>query len=97
MVNSGIPFGAVVISLFTPFSVVVSYLFYKRRDIQPIKARSPILVLVTDVILILYVMLLCFQRIFFNDYPCWLNMWSAYIGSAPPSSPFRPCTALQDL
>lgn len=36
--------------------------FWMRRDIQPIKARSPALVVVTDIVLGLYILLLCLNR-----------------------------------
>jgi len=66
---------------FLPFSIYTTIWFYQRREIQPIKARQPVLVVLTDVILILYVTSLCLQRMISNDYPCLLNMWSGHIGT----------------
>jgi len=60
--------------------VILTVFFYLRRDKQPIKARSPTLVVLTDIVLILWVLLLCLQRIMGDDYPCYLNLWSGYIG-----------------
>jgi hypothetical protein len=40
------PLGAVFMCLM-PFHILAGYLFFTRRQFQPIKARSPTLVLVT--------------------------------------------------
>lgn len=79
--TAGAVFGLVWLLIWIPSFIAAMLLFYRRRDIQPIKARSPTLVLVTDVILLLYTVLLCLQRIIDSDYPCFLNMWSGYVGT----------------
>ena len=60
--TSGAVFGLAWLIFFGPIHIAGCIWFWKRRDIQPIKARSPYLVLVTDVILGLYILLLCLQR-----------------------------------
>jgi len=67
--------------LFEPFAVFLTFWFYERRDVQPIKARSPVLVVWTDIVLILYSFSLCMQRIFDTSFPCELTLWCAYIGT----------------
>jgi len=79
--NPGAVFGVCWMVFFVPISVVGTIWFWARRDIQPIKARQPVLVVVTDIVLILYVVLLCFQRILSDNYPCLLTLWSGYIGT----------------
>jgi len=79
--DAGSVFGLIILILFTPLAIGCTYFFWKRKDIQPIKARSPGLVVINDVILILYVALLCFQRIFADDYPCLLTLWSGHVGT----------------
>lgn len=51
-----------------------------RSHIQPIKARSPALVLLTNVIFQVWMVATCAQRLFVDDYPCVLNMWMGYFG-----------------
>ena len=79
--TAGASFAVGWLILWVPIFLVAMYWFKQRAHIQPIKARSPTLVLVTDTILLLYLMSLCFQRIFVKDYPCLLNIWSGYIGT----------------
>ncbi len=43
--------------------------------------RQPILVLFTDIVLLIYVIQLCFQRIFSDQYPCALNLWTGFLGT----------------
>lgn len=56
-------FFAVWLALYMPFAIVACYLFYIRSDIQPIKARHPKLTMVSNVILILFCLSLCLQRV----------------------------------
>lgn len=63
-----------------PVALAGTIWFWKRRHIQPIKARMPYLVLCNDVILMLFVLALCIQRIYEETYPCMLNLWSGFIG-----------------
>lgn len=79
--NAGAIFGLAWFIFSLPIHIGGTIWFWLRRDVQPIKARSPSLVVVTDIILMLYVGLLCFQRIFADDYPCMLTMWSGHIGT----------------
>jgi NADH:ubiquinone oxidoreductase subunit 4 (subunit M) len=48
-----------------PTFLVVAFFFYQRRDIQPIKARYPILTLGQSVLLLFYSIILCANRIFY--------------------------------
>jgi len=66
--------------IFLPLQIVAMIFFWRRRDIQPIKARLPALVIQCDVILILFELALCVQRIIVDSYPCLLNLWSGFIG-----------------
>jgi hypothetical protein len=78
---NGSVFGLSYILFFVPLAIFFSAWFWHRRNVQPIKARSPFLVIVTNSVLILYVFLLCIQRIMVASYPCFLNLWSGYIGT----------------
>jgi len=78
---AGQVFGLIWLILFFPIYSCAVLLFYFRRDVQPIKARSPMLVLINDVVLLAFVLVLCLQRIFVDDYPCVLNIWTQYIGT----------------
>lgn len=78
--NTNEVFGLVFLVLFLPVAVPTLIWFYLRQDVQPIKARSPDMVVIADVILITFVVVLCVQRIFDEDYPCWLNVWQQFIG-----------------
>lgn len=66
---------------FFPIGVAGTLWFWQRRDKQPIKAREPLLVVLTDVVLLVYLVLLCLQRIVRDSYPCLLNLWNGYIGT----------------
>jgi len=66
---------------FLPFSIYTTIWFYQRKDVQPIKARQPLLVVLTDVILIGYVVSLCLQRMVGDTYPCLVNLWCSHIGT----------------
>ena len=79
--SAGGLFAVVYLILFIPCAIGGMIYFYLRRDYQPIKARSPALVVITDAILILYAFVLCIQRIIDDEYPCLLNVWSSYIGT----------------
>lgn len=65
---------------FGPIALTLILWFWMRKHIQPIKARRPGLVLVTDFLLFLYIVILCLQRIAGDSYPCLLNIWSSYLG-----------------
>jgi len=55
--------------------------FWQRRDLQPIKARLPTLVVGSDIIIFFFwVLILCLQRIYVETYPCLVNVWSGFIG-----------------
>ncbi len=79
--NAGSVFGVIWAAVTLPIMAGGTALFWRNRDIQPIRARSPLLVVITDIILFLYTLLLCIQRIMTNDYPCILNLWSGYVGT----------------
>jgi len=79
--NSGAIFAVIWIAIFPLLGTISTIWFWIRRDVQPIKARSPLLVVLTDIVLILYMIVLCLQRIFRDEYPCWLNVWSGYVGT----------------
>mmetsp|Transcript_20269 Transcript_20269/g.40161 ORF Transcript_20269/g.40161 Transcript_20269/m.40161 type:complete len:489 (-) Transcript_20269:68-1534(-) len=72
--------GLIWLILFIPISLIFSIWFYKRREIQPIKARQPGLVLFIDFIIILFGIILGFQRIFSDKFSCMLNIWTANVG-----------------
>ena len=36
--------------LFLPIATIAMVMFWRRKEIQPIKARSPVLVLITDAV-----------------------------------------------
>lgn len=76
----GATFGLCWICFFVPVCLVGMWLFWKRRQFQPIKARSPWLVIATDVGLLAFTVALCIQRIIGDSYPCVLNVWSSFIG-----------------
>jgi hypothetical protein len=78
---SGAVFAVVWASFFLPIMLYCTVHFWRNREIQPIRARSPTLVVITDIILFLYTLLLCCQRIINDDYPCLLNIWSGYVGT----------------
>jgi len=75
------PFSIAVIVGFEPIAVISTLWFFLRRDVQPIKARQPLLVIITDIIFMLYILIVCLQRAGLNDYPCWLFLWAEYVGS----------------
>lgn len=77
----GAVFGLFWLIFFVPLAIVGTVWFWLRRDEQPIKARHPALVVVTDMILISYAVLMCCQRILGDSYPCVLNIWSGYVGT----------------
>lgn len=72
--------GVAWLVIFVPLAVYSTWLFWKRREIQPIKARNPNIVVVNDAVLIVFIVTVCFQRIFSKEYPCVLNLWSGWIG-----------------
>jgi len=76
----GAIFSVVVIVVFESIVISTTYWFYSRRDVQPIKARQPILVVITDVIWALFVLGTCLQRIIENSFPCSGLTWVEYIG-----------------
>jgi hypothetical protein len=78
--NAGAVFGIIWVLILPPIHTIGTVLFWQRREIQPIKARSPGLVVLSDIILLLWVILLCIQRIERDQYPCLLNVWSGFIG-----------------
>ena len=55
--------------------------FWHRRDIQPIKAREPGIVVFAALAIVVYTVVLCISRIYVCDFPCWLNLWFAYVGT----------------
>jgi len=79
--SAGAIYGICVLVIFVPIAVAGVVWFWLRRDIQPIKARSPELVVITDIILIMYIVILSVQRFVADDYPCMLNVWGSYIGT----------------
>lgn len=79
--DAGAVFGLAYFLFVVPLAIGATLWFYRRRSVQPIKARSPELVVLTDIVLILYISLLCMQRVFANVYPCTLNLWSGYVGT----------------
>lgn len=79
--TAGAVFGIAWLIFFLPIGILGTIWFWRRRALQPIKARSPSLVVITDIVLLLYVLLLCLQRITGDDYPCLLNLWSGYLGT----------------
>jgi hypothetical protein len=79
--DAGTIFGLVWLIIFTPIYFVAAFWFYVRRDIQPIKARSPYLVLLCDAVLILYSFVSSVQRLLGDSYPCYLNLWASYVGT----------------
>ncbi len=79
--NSDEIFGIVVLAVALPVYIPAIVWFYKRREIQPIKARSPFLVLVCDIVLVAYVVVTCVQRIVGTLYPCYLNLWASFVGT----------------
>eukprot|EP01083_Nonionella_stella_P193614 714879_1 len=70
---------AIVFPLLAGITLV---LFWRRREIQPIKARHPTLVLLSGIALSVWPIILAFQRIYSDDFPCWLHLWTAYVGTA---------------
>eukprot|EP01006_Ploeotia_vitrea_P039096 TRINITY_DN66311_c4_g4_i2.p1 TRINITY_DN66311_c4_g4~~TRINITY_DN66311_c4_g4_i2.p1 ORF type:complete len:556 (-),score=324.22 TRINITY_DN66311_c4_g4_i2:198-1865(-) len=79
--DAGTVFGAVFVLLWTPLAIGLTAWFWRQRDVQPIKARQPKLVVVSDVMLILYAFVLCVQRIYDDSFPCLLNLYAAFFGS----------------
>lgn len=79
--TSGAVFGLGWLCFWMPTSMLVTGWFWQRRDLQPIKARSPALVLISDILLICYGTFLCLRAIVGDSYPCAFNIWSSYIGT----------------
>jgi hypothetical protein len=67
--TAGAVFGIAWLIFFLPIGIIGTIWFWRRRELQPIKARSPSLVVITDIVLLLYVLLLCLQRVTGDDYP----------------------------
>mmetsp|Transcript_35082 Transcript_35082/g.68882 ORF Transcript_35082/g.68882 Transcript_35082/m.68882 type:complete len:460 (+) Transcript_35082:48-1427(+) len=79
--NSGAIAAMIWLIVFFPMFVFAMIWFWLRREIQPIKARSPRLVLWSDILILGYAVLMCAQRIMGDSYPCLLNMWSGFAGT----------------
>lgn len=77
----GAIFGVCIMIVFLPVQVIFTYKFWERRNIQPIKARMPGLVVLTDCVTFLWIMQLGLQRIAADSYPCLLNLWTGFIGT----------------
>ncbi len=56
--DNGAVFGLAYFLAIVPLAIGATLWFYRRRSVQPIKARSPRLVVLTDIVLILYISLL---------------------------------------
>jgi len=79
--TSGAVYGLGWLCFWMPTSLLTMLWFWQRRDLQPIKARSPALVLISDILLIAYAAVLCLRPIVGDSYPCSFNIWSSYIGT----------------
>lgn len=66
--------------LFVPLALLSTIVFYRRRNIQPIQARSPELMVFANLVFVVFTVTLCTQRIFYYTYPCIVNVWQGYIG-----------------
>eukprot|EP00457_Paulinella_chromatophora_P005860 gb/GEZN01005878.1/.p1 GENE.gb/GEZN01005878.1/~~gb/GEZN01005878.1/.p1 ORF type:complete len:482 (-),score=58.94 gb/GEZN01005878.1/:222-1667(-) len=80
MVTVGGVFGACAMLLLLPLQLFLGIVFWRRRDIQPIKARMPGLVVITDFFMFLWIMQLGLQRIAADGYPCLMNLWTGFVG-----------------
>eukprot|EP00808_Paulinella_micropora_P021606 g16972.t1 len=76
----GAIFGACIIVFFLPMQAVFSIMFWRRREYQPLRARLPGLVVITDFFMMMWILQLGLQRISQDVYPCLLNLWSSFIG-----------------
>lgn len=74
-------FGLTCLLIFLPIFLISLFIFWRRRHKYPIKARSPFLVVVSDLVLLCYLLLLCLQRIIHDYYPCIVNIWAGYVGT----------------
>lgn len=63
-----------------PIFVVSSIWFLMRRNVQPIKARVPLLVFVTDLLLFAYLLATCLEKIQQFEFYCGFSMWVDFIG-----------------
>lgn len=80
LTTSGI-FAVACLGVVVPVFLVSTVWFWVRRGLQPIKSRRPGLVVFTDAVLLLFVVFVCAQRIIGDDYPCYLNLWSGFVGA----------------
>jgi len=78
--NIGAVFGLAWLIFFGPVMIIGMFWFYNRREFQPIKARNPTMVLITDVILLFWILFNCFQRIIVDEYPCLVSLWTGWVG-----------------
>lgn len=67
----------IFLSLYTFFSAW----FYKRRELHPIKERSPKMVLTMNALIMIAVVFLCIMRMSPESTPCWATLWGGYVGS----------------
>lgn len=54
--------------------------FWASRHVKVIAHRSPILVVINDIVLACFAILLCIQQIVGINYPCLLSLWSGFLG-----------------
>lgn len=66
---------------FFPIAFFGTVWFWRRREIQPIKARSPGLVLIADFFLLGWILLTALQRVVGDEWPCSLTLWGGQLGS----------------
>lgn len=72
--------GVLMLIIYTCLYLFYIPKFYENRDEYPIKARQPMLVLVGSAIMYSFVVILCFQRMYSENFPCILNIWVTNIG-----------------
>ncbi|SPQ96644.1 unnamed protein product (mitochondrion) [Plasmodiophora brassicae] len=80
VLDAGAVFSIVWLAVFLPPLVVGTVWFWLRKDLQPIKARSPKQLVFGNVVFIVFMVVLCMQRVFWKTYPCVLNLWQGYLG-----------------
>ena len=67
--------------VFLVIAVPGEILVWCKRDLYPIKHRSPWISLLLGFLIILWQVFTCLQRIYVADYPCWISLWAGQVGT----------------
>jgi hypothetical protein len=83
---AGITVGKNTIALFSVLSgsliiaaTIFLSLFWRNRDVQPIKGRIPGLVVLSQLALVSWMVMLAMARIFADKFPCWLSLYYQHL------------------